>query len=265
MVTVKTKLLGLIGNPISHSISPELHNHILNKYGMDYVYLGLPIKPNQLEKGVSGLKALGIKGVNVTIPYKKKVISYLDEIEEWAQKIGAVNTIVNREGKLVGYNTDGIGFKKMMSVDNGVSLSDKKVLIVGAGGAARSVAAVFCESGVKEIMIANRTRENADQLVDKYNRLYPSKKVFLKSFSLNELSRSDMIGVDIVVNATPVGMSPDTDVETVLLKEAKKRGATVINGLGMLLHQASESFRIWTDYRPNIEDYQVFLNNKDLF
>ena len=287
MISASTNILGLIGWPVEHSISPQLHNSIIKNNDLDYIYLGFPVKKNDLSKAISGIRAMGIRGVNVTIPHKRDVIKYLDHISYWAEKIGAVNTIKNENGKLTGYNTDGIGFQKMLIEDNKVELTGEKVLVIGAGGAAHAVGAVCCESEVDKLIIANRTKNKAELLAKKYYNIYSTTGVNLETFSLSELSKSDMLEIDIIIDTTPVGMSPKTDVnpvippsyitsdmtvvdlvysplETVLLEEAQKKGAKTINGLAMLLHQAAESFYIWTGFKPEVEEYKNVLKNISL-
>ena len=159
-INAKTNLLCLIGNPVEHSFSPNIHNYLIKKNNLNMKYVCFNVKSGELENAIKGVKALGIKGCNVTIPHKVKIIDYLDEVDKNALLIGAVNTVKNEDGKLIGYNTDGIGFIKSIT-DKGYDIAGKKVLIIGAGGAARSIAVEMASIGAKEINLRNRSIKNA--------------------------------------------------------------------------------------------------------
>ncbi|WP_456373815.1 shikimate dehydrogenase [Methanocaldococcus sp.] len=270
MIDAKTKVVGLIGHPVEHSFSPIMHNAAFKDKGLNYVYLAFDVLPEKLKYVIDGAKALGIVGFNVTIPHKVEIIKYLDELDESAKLIGAVNTIKIENDKAVGYNTDGIGARLSLEEEIG-KVKDKTILILGAGGAARAVAFELAKDN--NIIIANRTVEKAEKLAkeiaEKLNKKFGEE---VKFSSLN----NDFSDVDIIINATPVGMYPNVDVEpiikadqikpdmvvmdliynpleTTLLKEAKKVGAKTINGLGMLIYQGVVAFKIWTGIEPNIE------------
>ncbi|CAB3289963.1 Shikimate dehydrogenase (NADP(+)) [Methanocaldococcus lauensis] len=270
MIDAKTKVVGLIGHPVEHSFSPIMHNAAFKDKGLNYVYLAFDVLPEKLKYVIDGAKALGIVGFNVTIPHKVEIIKYLDELDESAKLIGAVNTIKIENNKAVGYNTDGIGARLSLEEEIG-KVKDKTILILGAGGAARAVAFELAKDN--NIIIANRTVEKAEKLAkeiaEKLNKKFGEE---VKFSSLN----NDFSDVDIIINATPVGMYPNVDVEplikadqikpdmvvmdliynpleTTLLKEAKKVGAKTINGLGMLIYQGAVAFKIWTGIEPNID------------
>ncbi len=270
MIDAKTKVVGLIGHPVEHSFSPIMHNAAFKDKGLNYVYLAFDVLPEKLKYVIDGAKALGIVGFNVTIPHKVEIIKYLDELDESAKLIGAVNTIKIENDKAIGYNTDGIGARLSLEEEIG-KVKDKTILILGAGGAARAVAFELAKDN--NIIIANRTVEKAEKLAkeiaEKQNKKFGEE---VKFSSLN----NDFSDVDIIINATPVGMYPNVNVEpiikadqikpdmvvmdliynpleTTLLKEAKKVGAKTINGLGMLIYQGAVAFKIWTGVEPNID------------
>ena len=283
MLDIETETLGLIGYPLGHSISPLLHNHACKKLDLNYVYLPFEIEPDNLKRGIAGIKALKIKGVNVTIPYKKKVIPYLDKLDDMAEEIGAVNTIINNGQKLYGYNTDASGFKKMLNQDADFHIKGKKALLIGAGGASRAVGAVLCQNGIQELTLINRTRDKADKLADSWKKQYPGLKINSGGIE-KDFYNSYIKDTDIVIDTTPVGMAPETDVEpvistelfhsnllvvdlvynppeTTILKAAREVGAETLNGLTMLLYQASDAFELWTGQKPDIKSwYQLVAN-----
>ncbi|HID47729.1 MAG TPA: shikimate dehydrogenase, partial [Methanococcaceae archaeon] len=264
MINSKTKLLGLIGHPVEHSLSPVMHNRALKDKNLNYVYLAFDVHPNKLKYVVDGAKALGtFKGFNVTVPYKVEVINYLDKLDREAQLIGAVNTVKIEDSIATGYNTDGLGARMALEEEIG-KVKGKDILIVGAGGAARAVAFELAKDN--NITVVNRTVERAKLLAEeiwrKLNRKvnYGDLKVDLRDYH-------------ILIHATPVGMYPHVNVkpvidlegiprdmvvmdliynprETALLREAKKRGAKTINGIGMLVYQGALAFEIWTGVKP---------------
>lgn len=258
----------LIGDPVEQSLSSRMHNAAFSALGLDVTYLAKRVKAERLEITVERLRKENILGANVTIPHKKKVMNFLDEMDEKARKIGAVNTIVNDEGELKGFNTDGVGFGKAMNKE-GVSLKNKKTTIIGAGGAARAVA-WQCLSEGSEIVIANRTLEKAKKVKEEFKRI----KVIPLS---NENKIKEVIkNADILINATPLGMkrkANETPVkkellhpnlividliyqppETKLLQEAKEVGCQkIVNGLEMLIQQGALSFELWTRKKAPVE------------
>ncbi len=283
-----TGLLGLFGHPVEHSISPLIHNQALKKHNLNFVYLAFDIKPEAVQSAVAGIRSFGIKGVNVTIPHKKKVVEYLDIVEDTAQKLKAVNTIVNDEGCLKGYNTDIAGFQRMLEKDGQFIIKGKKVLIIGAGGAARAVCSALCEKDAAELYIINQTPEKALRVVEKWSATYP--EIEFGGGGLTEEFYGPLLEkVDLVVDTTPVGMEPNVEQppviktgnihsgqlvvdlvynprETTILQEASKKGARTLNGLPMLLYQAAESFHLWTGVYPDVEGwYDLLKKQSDLY
>lgn len=256
-----TGVVGLIGHPVGHSKSPEMMNRAFRACGLNFVYLAFDVLPSELEAAVRGMRALGFRGWNVTIPHKVAILEYLDEVEETAREIGAVNTVVSRDGRLIGYNTDCEGYLRSLVEETGLELAGQRVLMIGAGGAARAVAYALAGAGVESITIANRTREKAERLAESLRR-----KTDARAVSLSELGR--VAGdVTLLVQTTSVGMHPDSEAipidpsllhdrmtvsdliyrprKTLLLKEAEARGARIHGGMGMLLHQAALAFEKW--------------------
>lgn len=282
MVDINTRVLGVIGYPLGHSLSPLLHNHSLNELNLNYVYLAFTIKPDDLSNAINGFRALNIRGVNVTIPHKEAVIPLLDEIDPLALKVGAVNTIINNEGILKGYNTDVPGLTRMIEDDGNFTIKNKKALVVGAGGAARATAIALLQQGIKELCLINRTEGKAEKLVADLKKYYNNSLYYGR---LNPDFYSGLIkDIDILIDTTPVGMSPDIEVppvipeqhlhssmlvvdlvynpsETTLLKAANRVGAKTLNGMGMLLYQGIESFKIWTGYNLNVETWRNLVKN----
>ncbi len=260
----KTKICGVIGDPIEHTLSPIIQNAAFKSLALDFVFVAFRVKRAELRNAISGMRSLGILGLNVTMPHKSAVMKYLDKIDPTAAFIGAVNTIHNDDGKLIGFNTDGIGALKTLE-ENGVNLSGKKLLLFGAGGAARAIA-FYAAKEAEELVILNRTAEKARRLAESLQ------KKFCKRIVGNSLSkgfiRQNLQDSDVLINATSVGMYPNTSqnlvssewlkpdlcvmdivynpVETRLVKNAKAVGARVIGGIEMLIHQGAESFEVWT-------------------
>jgi shikimate dehydrogenase len=269
MINAKTKLIGLLGHPVEHSFSPIMHNAAFRDKNLNYVYLAFDVLSENLKYVIDGAKAMGIVGFNVTIPHKIEIMKYLDEIDESAKLIGAVNTIKIENSKAIGYNTDGLGARMALEEEIG-EVKDKNIIIYGAGGAARAVAFELAKNN--NIIIANRTIEKAKSLAEEIREKLNKTEEGVKYSGLDvNLDR-----IDVIINATPIGMYPNVDVEpivkaemmhkgmvvmdliynpleTVLLKEAKKAGAKAINGLGMLIYQGAIAFEIWTNEKPNIE------------
>jgi shikimate dehydrogenase len=263
-ISGKTQVWGIIGDPLKHTISPAMHNAAFEKLGMDYVYVPFPVKKDDLAEALQGIRALNIRGVNVTIPHKVQVMPFLDNIDELARDIGAVNTVINQNGELKGYNTDAAGFWRVLETAK-VQLPGKKVVLLGAGGAARAIAFMLADKGA-DLTILNRNLEKAELLVDLITT------TFGKSIPALELT-SDNLGLtlgetDILINATSVGMHPKNRETTVpakllkpnmivfdiiynpaktrLLADAEKRGAKIINGVEMLVWQGAVAFELWT-------------------
>jgi len=272
-VSGRTKVCAVIGDPVEHSLSPCFQNAAFQHLKLDFIYVAFTVKAEDLGAAISGVRSLGIYGLNVTMPHKISVIKYLDELDERADRIKSVNTILNRNGKLIGYTTDGIGVLNALKY-NGVDPKGKKVVILGAGGAARSASYALSEVA-GELVILNRTIERARNLASKVRKLIGS-HVNVKWDGLTEESlRREVREADILINATPVGMSPDVNgtlvekrllhpdmvvfdmiyhpLKTRLLREAEEVGAKTINGLSMLIHQGAASFEIWTGMEAPVD------------
>ena len=273
MITGRTRICGLIGDPVEHSMSPAMHNSAFKNKGIDYVYLPFRVEKEQLGRAILGVRALNIRGVNVTIPHKVSVIPLLDELDPLAERIGAVNTIINNDGVLKGYNTDAHGFLKAM-LEHGISPEGKSVVILGAGGASRAISFILAERGAN-LVILNRRLE-IDWAVKLAASISQAFSREVKALELNEQNLAEVLRKgDILVNATSVGMSPNTDetpvparllkgdlvvfdivynpLKTRLLKEAEDAGAGAIGGIQMLAWQGALAFEMWTGLKAPLE------------
>lgn len=269
-ITGYTKVLGIIANPIKHSLSPMMHNTACQKLGLDYVYVAFDVKEEHFEEAFKGLKALGIHGMNVSMPYKTKVIPYLDSITLQSKLCGAVNTIINKDGKYIGDITDGPGFMQGL-YDKGWDPKGKKMTLFGAGGAALAIIVQAVMDGVKEIVVYKRKNSTYHEIVDKIHDINKElqSNIILKPLEDLEALKKDLQESYIVVNATSVGMGslagksciPDVSYfpkdikvadiiynphETKLIKQAKQAGLEYINGERMVLFQGALSFEQWT-------------------
>ena len=273
MTSGKTIVCGIIGDPIEHSMSPVMHNAAFQALGLDYAYVPFKVKSLELRKAIEGIRGLNIKGVNVTVPHKIAVMQFLDRVDPLAEKIGAINTIVNDAGILTGYNTDAAGFLQVLH-ERSIELAGKRVLLLGAGGAAHSIGNVLAAEKVK-LIVLNRMQKIAT-LKDFARRLAQFYGADVKVEELtNENLKKAITDVDIMVNATSLGMSPDNDqtpvpaellhanltvfdiiynpLPTRLLREAKAAGAKTIDGLEMLVQQGAVSFEKWTGIKAPID------------
>ncbi|MEH7366837.1 quinate/shikimate dehydrogenase, partial [Priestia megaterium] len=267
----KTKLVGLLATPIGHSLSPRMHNLGYTLAGLNYAYLAFEVGNNELEKAVNGFKAAGVAGFNVSMPNKMKVLEYLDELDDSAKYTRASNTVVNQDGILIGYNTDGLGYVKNL-IDHDVKLEGQKVTLVGSGGAATPIAIQLTQSGIREISIFARNDEYFAQAEENVNYINNEMKEFgvkANIFPLEdkEAFRREVAESAILANGTSLGMKPldhlsiiddtldvlrkdlvVTDVvynpqKTKLLTQAEEAGAKTINGLGMMLWQGALAFK----------------------
>lgn len=266
----RTKTFCLLGHPVEQSFSPSIHNYLFDKYKINSIYVCYDVIPSEIEDSIKGIKALNILGCNITIPHKVEVIKYLDEIDANAKLIGAVNTIKNEGGRLKGYNTDGKGFVKSI-LDKGYNLKNKKVMIIGAGGACRSIAVELASSNVESIEIRNRSKEKALEIINIINNNFNTKA----TLSTNTIMEEDLECIDILINTTPIGMGNNEcpinediivnkkilicDIvykphETSFIKWALKNNLNVVYGIDMLINQGLEAFNIWTDINATIED-----------
>ncbi|MDO5823181.1 shikimate dehydrogenase [Methanobrevibacter sp.] len=264
-----TNIVGLIGHPVEHSFSPPMHNAAFKKLAMDYAYVAFDVDPDNLKSAIIGAKSLNIKGFNVTIPHKIEVLEFLDEIDEVANLIGAVNTIDFKN--LKGYNTDGIGAVK--AIEEITSIKNKNIVIAGAGGASRAISFYMAKFGAEAISILNRNVDNAEKLAG--DVLESGLIGNVKSDSILDID-DYLDSADILIDTTPVGMHPNINDnpiasgenmhedlvvfdavynpnETVLIKEAIKANAKPVYGIKMLLYQGAESFKIWTGRDAPVE------------
>jgi len=270
----RTKLTGLIGNPVEHTVSPVIHNSLFSYLGINGVDLPLKTEATQLEAAVRGLAALGFTGFNVTIPYKEAICGLLDEADEEVKLLGTANTVRIRDGRLYGYNTDGTGFVTAFKKQTGTDFSGKKVCILGAGGTARTLAVKVVQEGAGRVCIINRTVSKAEVTAGYINnRLSAGSGLREPVFTLmpgTERAREILNSFDIIINTTSVGMFPNTDAspveddveflskpivydviynpaETRFLAAARQKGCRVFNGAGMLLWQGIRAFEIWME------------------
>ena len=277
-ITGHTGFTGLLGSPVSHSISPMMHNESFRMVGLDLIYLCFDVKEEQLDTAVAGLKAAGIQGFNLTMPNKNRMLALCDELSPAASLIGAVNTVVNRDGKLIGHNTDGTGFWRSAE-EAGFSSPGKNVTLMGMGGASTAIAVQAALDGVKELNIfarpTSRFWQRAEHLTEEMNK---KTNCNVHLFEQNDTSmlKKCLDTSDILVNGTSVGMAPNTDSsilpdpallhpeltvadviynprETLLLKQAKAGGCSTFNGMYMLLYQGAEAFRLWTGVDMPVE------------
>ena len=278
----KTTIVGLIGDPVSTSLSPLMHNSAFESAGLDWVYLPFSVSSNHLEAAVQGLPALGIRGVNVTIPHKQAVIPYLDELEQSAQAIGAVNTITVGE-KLVGDNTDYTGFLADIATLN-LNLSNTHCWVFGAGGATRALIYALQSVGVAQVVVFARNLQAVEALRDVWGGMggYSTE---LTSKNVQKEIKYQSEPLALLINATPLGMgayvgqSPIPDVvrmpatnyvydlvynpaQTKLIRQAQNAGIPTRNGLGMLLHQGAQAFKLWTGIEPDLAVMRTAIENR---
>lgn len=255
-------MYGVFGDPIRHSKSPIMLNRAFQEVGLNAAYAAYHIQPNQLKQAIEGIKALQFGGINVTIPHKIEVINYLDDMDEGAKILGAVNTLVNDQGKWIGYNTDGIGYVRSLIEETKTTLKGKRILMIGAGGAARGVIYALAKEQPEMIWVANRT-------LDKAQSLAQGMKTYTEVFGMGMEAIDDIKhNVDIVINTTAVGMHPHVDAMPIdpswlheemiisdliynpriskLLREAERMNCKIHGGLGMFIYQGAYAFEYWT-------------------
>lgn len=279
-----TRLLGLLGWPVSHSFSPQMHNKALAALALDYVYVPLPVPPAQLATAVAALPALGFVGGNVTVPHKQAILPLLDEIEAASQALGAVNTVVvqtsHNQTKLVGYNSDWRGFLADL-VDLGVTVHGRDCLLLGAGGSARAVAYALAQAGGRVWVLARRL-EQAEALVAALRPFVGQQPIVPRPWA--DLAQvCQQCTSPLIVNSTPLGMTPATErspwpaqlpipadafvydlvynpLQTQFMKQAAANGATAVNGLGMLVQQGAIAFELWTGHKPDLKVMQQAIS-----
>lgn len=278
-ITGRTGLLGLIGSPVGHSGSPAMYNYSFQKLGIDYAYLAFDIKVEEVKKAIEAMRTFNMRGCNVTMPCKNEAAKYMDELSPAARIIGAVNTIVNEDGKLIGHITDGQGFIDNLR-DHGVEITDKKITVFGGGGAATAIQVQAALEGAKEISIFNVKDaffERTLQTVEKIRKEKPECIVNVYDMADTDKMREEIVSSDILANATIVGMKPmenesivkdvtmfhkDLVVcdavynpkETKMLKEAKEAGCKCIDGQGMLVWQGAAAFKLYTGQEMPVEE-----------
>ncbi len=276
----RTSVLGVLGHPVDHSLSPRMHNAALQAQSLDMVYLAFDVLPSRLEKAVAGLRALGFRGVNVTIPHKEAILPLLDHVDSSAFRIGAVNTVVNDDGRLSGYNTDQTGFAAALRGLHPNGAHGLTCFVAGAGGGARAVVAALMADGAREIHVYNRTYERAVTLCRQASSWGETPCRAITEHEAFAVAR----GADILVNATSVGLHPSVKessvpvdilhsrqivldlvygpAPTTLVREAKARGATAIDGKEMLVMQAAGSYELWTGRRAPVDVMRTSIDEK---
>lgn len=261
-----TKIVGIFGDPVTYSLSPKMHNHAFERLNLDFVYVPFLVHPEQLKNAVDALRSLNLAGVNVTIPHKEKIIPYLDELSPLAEKIGAVNTIVNKYGKLIGHNTDAPGFIQSLTEDGKFNPKNRRVVMIGSGGVAKAIALTLVEAEVKRLVVLNRTSDTAQTLVEHLQKISKTDKNRISALELSDAVLTQQIrDCDLLINATPAGMDsvpllPEIFVfdavyakVTPLLLSAKQIGAPHLGGLQMLIRQGALSSSLWTGIEPPID------------
>ncbi len=265
-----TKLVGILGWPLGHTLSPYMHNAAFQSLGLNWAYVPLPTAPEQIKDAIGSLQTFNFRGANVTVPHKQAIMRYLDEIDSVAHNIGAVNTIAIRDGKTFGYNTDCYGFLQSL-IEADFDPRGARCLILGAGGAARAAVFSLAQAGAAAVAVYNRTVERAAFLVDDLQSEFQR-----VSFSFGSLTPKDLRAADhhfdLIVNTTSVGMTPAAEnnpwpdeiplpnavvcdlvynpLQTQFLQQAKAAGLKTIDGVGMLIHQGAQAFEIWTGQTP---------------
>ena len=276
-----TKLVGVIGWPIEHSLSPSMQNAALQEMNLNWTYLAFAVEPHRVAEAMDGVRGLGLVGLNVTIPHKSAVIEHLDEIDEAVEALGVANTIMRREdGSLMGHNTDGPGFLRSLA-EHGHGVEGRAVTLIGAGGSARSVAWACAADGAAGITIVNRTLERAEDVAELVDRTTDLDRVAAVALDSSE-AEDAVSGADVIVECTSVGMYPEHEVdpvipggwmrkgqvvadltynpiETVLLKAARESGAKTVDGAGMLVHQGAISLQYWSGQQPPVETMRRVL------
>lgn len=276
-----TKPYAVLGHPISHTLSPRMHNAAFKELGIDAVYLAFDVEPARLMKVLPSMADMGFGGVNLTVPLKEVAFRGIRELDEPARKLGAVNTVEIRRGGLCGHNTDGPGFLSAIKEAFGCGVGGLSVFVVGAGGAGRAIAITCAMQKARRILLADVMEDRVGRVAAETVRLVPSAKVSVATGSPEEWANAARMA-DLVVNATPAGMRKGDKSplggcafregqmaydlvymfpETAFMKAAGRAGARTANGLGMLLHQGAFSFEIWTGIRPPLKTMRKALES----
>lgn len=281
-ITGHTGLLALLGSPVGHSGSPAMYNYSFEKLGLDYAYVAFDVKEDEMEQAISAMRLFKMRGCNVTMPGKNIVVKFMDELSPAAELIGAVNTIVNDDGKLTGHNTDGIGFVQNLR-ENGVEVKGKKITIAGGGGAATAMQVQCALDGAREITIFNKKDaffERTLQTAEKIRNAVDG--IVVNVYDIDDVAKmtEEILSSDIFANATIVGMKPLDDqsvvkdlsafhkdlvvcdavynpIETKLLREAKEAGCKCVGGKGMLLWQGVAAFKLYTGQDMPVEEVKA--------
>ncbi|ENZ5567284.1 shikimate dehydrogenase [Enterococcus hirae] len=286
MISGKTKLTGFFAKPASHSLSPLMHNLAFSHWGIDAVYLAFEVDQTNLRQAVESIRTLDMLGVNVSMPNKTAVLAYLDQLSPEAELIGAVNTIVHQEQRLIGYNTDGMGFVRSVN-ETGHPIKNQKIVVLGAGGAAKAIVVQMALEGAQEITIYKRLNATFLQLKEYFVKV--SEKtgcpIRLHDYADESQLALDLSQANLLINATDIGMGskkdqlPIADVkllhsqlavfdliyspsETRLIQEAKKMGIKAYNGLGMLIHQGAIAFELWTHREMPVQNIREQLEQE---
>jgi shikimate dehydrogenase len=276
----KTLLYGLIGDPVAHSLSPFIMNRAFEDLGLDAMYVAFGVRPERLAASAAGLASLGVAGLNVTFPYKEEILYHIDAISPEAEIINAANTIAVHDGEMHGYNTDAPGTAAALDEFSGVQIEGSSVFIFGAGGSARAAAYGLLERGAKRVTFGVRAADKGEMAVDRLRFAFPEQSIgYAKLSAPDHLARrrDAFRGADIVINATPAGMAGHERIElvedpswigehqvffdfvyhprrTAFLETARRCGATTLGGIALLVAQAAESFRIWTDQGFDVKE-----------
>lgn len=273
----ESKLFGIIAHPVHHSLSPVMHNAAFAELGLHHYYHAFDVQPLHLKAAIEAMKNLGIAGVNVSIPHKEKVIQYLDEIDDEAKAIGAVNTILLQEdGRLKGYNTDGAGYLQSLVAETEINLPQTKALLLGAGGASKGIAVYLIKHGCREITIANRTRNKAEELSIQLEEYMNDHGIVGKIACIEwKEASSSSINFNLIVNTTPIGMWPNIEIvpihldhlesntivsdivynplQTLFLAQAEQKGARIHQGLEMFIYQGALAFEYFTGEKAPVD------------
>ncbi len=277
----KSKVYGILGDPVAHSLSPLMQNRAFLEHHIDAVYVPFHVLPDNLPAAIGGLRALNVAGVNVTIPHKEAILPLLDQIDPAAQLIGAVNTVVNNDGSLVGYNTDASGFMRSVCQELNFLTEGRDILLLGAGGACRAATVALASAGVKTIVIANRRQARAEKIIKDFSAHFPSVQFSAVNYNDNKYLQA-LSAADLIVNTTSVGLHGEKinflplehikgsaliyDMiyslsETPLIKNARSLSLFCTNGLGMLAAQGEDAFFLWTGVRlPTAYMRQILMS-----
>lgn len=268
-VTGKTGVVCIIGNPIEHSLSPIMQNAAFAAAQLDYMFIPFAVAPEHLAAAVHGLKVLGVRGFNVTIPHKTAILPLLDQLDESAEAAGAVNTVKRMGTSLIGYNTDGDGLVDSLASELGYTPGSDQILVIGAGGAARGAIAALCRSGAEKILVCNRSLQNAQVIKRDMNSRYPTTEITV--VSQDQLREEHLNATSLLLNTTSLGMNGEklasvnlanlpvhakvydmvyAKTSTPLIIDASALQLKAANGISMLVAQGERAFAIWTGQKP---------------